>query len=414
MDNHKTADARHLSPWNLLNLADFRRIWMVGGVGWIMRWFEMLAIGVYIFKLTGSPLIVALVTVVRFLPIMLLSAIIGAIAERYDRRLMLLSGAGLLALSAVVLGILSLSGKLAIWHVAIGSFISGMYFTMDFPVRRTMLGEIAGLDGIATAMSLDTATNHIMRMLGPAFGGLVLEIVGLYGVYFVGGFLYLIAFSMILRINHTVEKRLSSRITIISQIQESLSYIRGHPRIMAALIVTMTANIFGFPFVVMIPVIGHEILDLDGFWTGTLQSAEGFGALVGALFIANMIRPGDYFKLYVGGTALFLMGVIAFSFASVFEFSLVFLFCTGLGVAGFSAMQSTIIFLLAPPNMRSRLMGVLAVCIGFGPVGMLHVGLLADHFGASFAIRVSALEGLMVLLMVTIFLSRLPTENKTV
>jgi MFS family permease len=393
-------DPVRLGPRDLLRLADFRRIWFAGGIGWVMRWFEVLAIGVYVFALTNSPLIVSLVTVARFVPVMLFSAFTGAIAEQLNRRVMLMCGLGTLCAVAVTLGMLAITGQIEIWHIAAGSFVSGLYFTMDFPVRRTMLGEIAGAGGIAPAMAIDTATNHSMRVVGPALGGLALEFIGLHGVYFTGAALYAIAFLLIMRTTNLSGGRTGAGLRVIRQIREGLSYVRGQPRIMATLAVTVIANIFGFPFAIMVPVIGRDVLSLDAFWTGTLQSMEGMGALIGSLFIANLIRPAGYIRLYAAGTGLFLTGVLMLSLADGYSASLVFMLATGLGVSGFAAMQSTIVFTSAPPDMRSRLMGVLAVCIGLGPVGMLHIGFLAEHFGAQIALRVSAVEGLCALAVV--------------
>ncbi|MBT7757322.1 MAG: hypothetical protein HN732_08355, partial [Rhodospirillaceae bacterium] len=108
-----------VTPRVLIGDRDFRRIWLAGGLGWMIRWLELLAIGVFTFEVTGSALMVALMTMARSLPMLLFSAFTGAIADRIDRRLMLLCGLGLLALSSGVLAFLALTGRLELWHVAL-------------------------------------------------------------------------------------------------------------------------------------------------------------------------------------------------------------------------------------------------------------------------------------------------------
>jgi MFS family permease len=129
------------------------------------------------------------------------------------------------------------------------------------------------------------------------------------------------------------------------------------------------------------------------------MSIEGLGALLGALLVAALFKPIAYTRLYLFSTFGFLLGVLGFGLSTWAPLSLTFnLFC-GLCLAGFSVMQSTIMFLAARPEMRSRVMGVLTVCIGAGPLGMLHLGWLADWIGAATAVQVMALEGLVALVL---------------
>jgi len=130
-----------------------------------------------------------------------------------------------------------------------------------------------------------------------------------------------------------------------------------------------------------------------------LLSADAGGALLGALIIANLARPHRFARIYFFGSCIFLCAVFTFSLSQTYSLSLAMLFLAGLGVAGFAAMQSTIIFTAAPPEMRGRLMGVLAVCIGSNPIGVLQVGLLADWFGGAMSVSIMACEGLAALLV---------------
>ncbi|MFP6725235.1 MAG: MFS transporter, partial [Alphaproteobacteria bacterium] len=186
---------------------------------------------------------------------------------------------------------------------------------------------------------------------------------------------------------------------ILGQIVEGLRYIRTNPKIMGTLFITMAINIFGFPYVAMVPVIGGQILGQGAVATGMLLSADAAGALAGALLIANFARPRHFSAIYFYCSILFILGVLAFSLSQLYSVSLGLLFLAGLGVAGFAAMQSTIVFTTAPPEMRGRLMGVLAVCIGFNPLGILQVGLLADWFGGALAITIMTSEGLAAILI---------------
>ena len=403
MSEIELTTAQTVKPLALIRDVNFRRIWLAGALGWMMRWLEMLAIGVFTFEVTQSALLVALITMARTVPMLLFSAFTGAIADGFDRRLMLLGALGMLAITSTILATLALTERIDLWHVALGTFISGIYGTLEFPVRRALLGIIAGdkagAAGAGVALTLDSGTNHCMRLVGPVLGGLVLTGFGLPGIYIMGVMLYSLGFLLVLKAKYRAPHYVTAVPRILEQIVEGLRYIRTNPKIKGTLFITIAMNVFGFPYVAMVPVIGDQILDQGAVATGILVSAEAAGALAGALLIANFVRPRHFATVYFYCSFLFIAGVLVFSLSQIYFVSLGLLFLAGLGVAGFAAMQSTIVFTAAPPEMRGRLMGVLAVCIGFNPLGILQVGLLADWFGGAQAVTIMALEGLVAMLI---------------
>lgn len=175
---------------SLLREAAFRRVWLVGTLVGTVRWIEFLVTGVYVLELTGSPVQVALMTMLRMVPMPLLSAFAGAIAERISRRRLLLALLSVGLLVSLAQAGLAWSGRLELWHVAIGVVVNGAIWAIDMPVRRTMLGELAGPGRTAGAMGLDAATNNATRMLGPGVGGLLLETTGIHGAFLLGSVLY--------------------------------------------------------------------------------------------------------------------------------------------------------------------------------------------------------------------------------
>ena len=386
-----------MSPLTLLRDGQFLRIWVTGGFIGTMRWLEILVIAVYALEITGSPLMVAVMMLARSLPMFLFGSITGAIAERFNRRhMMIIALIGACAVSAA-LAVLSLLGLIEIWHVVLGAFLSGIVWTQEFPVRRTMLGEIAGTSGVGAAMSLDSATTNGTRMLGPALGGLLYESIGLSAAYLLGTALYALSVLLVLSLKYASSAAPAREDGLFSSIAVGLAYVRGNRAMVGMLMVTVIMNLWGFPFVAMVPVIGRDVLGLSAFPIGVLMSAEGAGAFVGALIIAALVRPAGFNRIYLYGSTLMILAVILFSFSSWFTVSLALLFIVGLGAAGFSAMQTAIMFTLALPAMRGRVMSVLSVCIGASPLGMLHIGLLALWMSAQNAVLLVAIEGVVAL-----------------
>jgi MFS family permease len=157
---------------------------------------------------------------------------------------------------------------------------------------------------------------------------------------------------------------------------------------------TIVVNFFGYACSSMVPVIGKDELSAAPTEVGLLVSAEGAGALLGSLALANLARPGWFGRILLLGAGAMLSGILVFGLSRSYEISLAALFLGGLGSAFFATMQSTLILAEAPPDRRSRLMGLLTTAIGVGMTGVLHIGLVAAWFGAPVAVGLSALEGL--------------------
>ena len=383
-------------PWLLLKDYQFRHVWLAGALVGVMRWLDVLAVGVYTHQQTGDPLLVATMLFLRMLPMLLFGAVIGAWAERVNRKWLLVAGITSIGVLYAGLGTLAYLDVITLWHVGIGATLSGLFWAMEMPVRRTMIGEVAGGERIGAAMGLESATNNFTRMLGPSVGGFLLEVIGLHGAYYVGVGLY--AAGALLLIGVTAGADISGKGTsIISVMRDGVATIRATRMVQAALIVTVFVNLWGFSYVSMVPVIGKEEMGLTPFPIGILMSAEGAGAFLGALLIAFNATPAWFGRIFWFGSLIYLAVVFVFSISDTFWIALPVLFFGGFGIAGFATMQSALILANTPPDRRNRVMGVLAMCIGFGPLGILHVGILADYFGAATAVSIIAIEGFIAL-----------------
>jgi hypothetical protein len=180
---------------------------------------------------------------------------------------------------------------------------------------------------------------------------------------------------------------------------EGFMLVRRDRRLVGTLVVTVIYNTFGWPFTSMIPVIGQDNLGLGAAGIGLLASMDGVGAFFGAIVIALLAKPAMFARLYVGGVFVYLLMLPLFALAQYPPLAGTVLLVTGLANAGFSIMQATLVFLAAPPEMRSRIFGVLSVCIGVGMIGFIHLGVLAGLIGASWAIVMIGTEGIVAMLL---------------
>ena len=169
---------------------DFWRLWYVGFVVTTVRWLETVAMGIVVYQQTGSALVVAIITMLRLVPMGLFGAFLGAFAERFDRRLTLAGIVGLMTVTSALLSVVAFGGALEVWHLAVAAFINGCGWATDNPLRRVMMGEVMGRDRMAIAMALDVGAGNVSRMVGPAVGGLLLAGVGIEGAFLLSVALY--------------------------------------------------------------------------------------------------------------------------------------------------------------------------------------------------------------------------------
>ena len=339
----ETSVARPASrPAWLIDSADFWRLWFVGLVVFIVRWVETVAVGVFVYQHTGSPFIVAMMTMLRLLPMGLFGAFLGAIAERMERRPTLIIVVVSMVITSLTLATLAHLHLLAVWHLAVASFINGIGWATDNPVRRVMIGEAVGAAQMGTAMSVDVGANNASRMVGPTIGGLLLAGVGIDGVFTLSVVLYAIAVVAACRVRYRNSYPPSTADSVIARIAEGLRLVRRDRRLIGTLTVTVIYNVFGWPFTSMVPVIGQDRLLLGPEGIGILASMDGVGAFVGAVLMAMLCRPRFYRHVYVDGVTLYMVMLTVFALVPVPAIASFALLFTGLGGAGFSIMQATV------------------------------------------------------------------------
>ena len=390
----------------LLGNPRFLLVWVVGGLTGIVRWLQLLVLGIYTFQITGSPLLVSVVPMLWMLPLALCGPLVGVVADRVSRkRLLLVSLTAVFGVSAAA-AIASHAGTFGFAYVALVSVFGGVFWATDMPVRRRLLGDLSDGDP-ATAMSLDSATSNATRMVGPVLGGVVLQAFSLTGVFVLSASVFAVSLAAIALTPTPETPRRVHSTYFIRELVSGIRFVAGDARLRRVFAVTIVFNLWGFPFTSMIPVIGSGGLGLDSAMVGLLSSSEGLGAFIGAVAVAVTARPKGFAPLYLWGTTAYLalvgcLGMVSLAggeAAHSFLAASCVLLAIGLAGACFSAMQSTLSYLNAPPEYRSRVLGVLTLCIGTGPIGFLHVGWLAETFGAPAALMITAAEGLLALLV---------------
>lgn len=372
-------------------------LWLIGLVTFLLRWLEILVYGVYAYSETGSALIVAMLTMLRVLPLGLFGAVFGVIAERIVRRHALrISIAGLL-LSAIVLCLMSIGGYLEVWHLAVASFVNGVAWSADNSVRRAMMGDVVGATRMDSAMSLEVGTSNATRLAGPSIGGLLLTYTGIQGIFLLALVAYAIGLWAALQVRAHNSPATGERLSLGAGLMGAWTVLRADARFTGLLWLTVIFNLFGWPVLSLIPVIAHDRLGLSADGIGYLASMDGLGALLFAFVLLRISRPERQGKIYVAGVLVFLLMLPLFALATQVWVASLALLLVGCGQAGFAVMQATITYAVAPLDRRSQAMGIMTMCIGVGPLGFVFVGLLAETVGAAATALTCSIAGVLAI-----------------
>ena len=378
----------------LFSAPAFPRLWSIGGCVNMMRWFEVLAAALFTLDVTGSGLDVAIVSAARTMPMLLLGAFSGVVTEAVNRKQVLFLGQVITCLASASIAAAAWAGAARPWHVALAAMVSGVVWSTEMATRRRMVGECVEGRLVSRALALDTMSNSFTRMLGPVFAGIIYQRLGLAGAFTFSACVYALAAFLAAGVEYRQTTRKLVLGNVPRELAEGLAFVRTDLIIGGVLAVTVAMNLMGFPYAALVAPIGRLVFHVSPTLVGILAASESFGGVLGGALLTSREPRINGRVLMVGGSVLFLACVVSMPLAPGFWLACSLLALGGFGSAAFANMQTSLIVLHAPVPIRSRLMGLLTVCIGMGPLGILLMGAIADFVGPRLAIDTVAATGL--------------------
>ena len=378
-------------------------MWAAGGLDNTGRWMDVVVMGLLVLELTDSAFQVALLFVFRWVPMLAFALISGMVADRANRwAIMMVSRMVAVTTTGAVL-VLVLADAVEPWHVFIASFFLGGLFVLEFPSRRSLIYDLVGSDRIVSAMSLETINSTLGRFMGPFLAGLLIELTDFSGTYIVLMVVYIVAFVLILVMKGRGPVRAPSPYAFWNTVSRGFKYSLNNSVIRSVLLITLIMNAMAFSVESLFPVVAKNHLGVGPGLTGILISAQAIGSLAAASVIASLAVIRYHGRIFALGLVLQLISLLFFALSPWYPVSFLMLMLAGLGAAGYSTMQSTIILISSEPEMRGTALGMLGQCIGVAAVGGLAVGVVANYFSAQAAVAMSVSLGLLLLIPVLSF-----------
>ncbi len=394
---------RSRSILSVLGNPDFRLLWLAGGSDNSGRWMESVVMALLMLDIGGSALQVALLFAFRWSPMLFFSLVSGMVADRANRRLVMMIARGVsVAVTAATLALVA-AGQSRPEYLFVASLLLGWLYVLEFPSRRSFIYELVGSRDLVGAMSLETITTTIGRLLGPLAAGLIVGQAGFTAAFATLLALYSLAFLFVLLVKTRLPAQAGGGFALWATARTGFGYAFRNPVVRAVLAGTIIFNALAFSVESLFPVVAKDHLEVGPELTGVLISAQSFGTLGAALAIGMVPNLRYHGRVFCVGMAIQMASLVLFALSPWYPASFVLLLISGLGAAGFSTMQSTIIMLSSPPEIRGAALGVLGQCIGVAAVGGVTVGLAADYLSAQTAVALSTGLGLALLLPVMLF-----------
>jgi len=354
---------------------------------------QSVAQGWLVLTLTNSPFFVGLVSGLGSLGVLAFTLYAGVVADRRDKRRLIVLTQSLSMVQALVLAVLVWTKVVTVWHVMVAATALGIVNAFDIPTRQSFMVELVGKEELMNAIALNSSIFNAARVVGPAIAGALIGAVGVAPLFFLNGVSYVAVIAALLAMRLAPFQRRPSTGSAWAGFREVVGFLRSNRRVETLIVLTATFSVFGFPYLVMMPVFARDVLHVGAAGYGALTAAVGGGAMLGALAIAvNSRRITHRGGLMVIGGTSFGVLVTLFAFSHTFAFSLALLALAGCAMIVNNALTNTMLQTIVPDHLRGRVMGFYSfVFVGMSPLGAFQAGAFAERFGAPLAVGVGGL-----------------------
>lgn len=378
-------------PWKILAERDFGLFWSSLLVSSVGTQISTVTIAWQVYEITNSPFQLGLTGLFRALPVIIFSLTGGLLADRMDRRRLLMVTQGLAMILAFILGLLTSTGHVRVWHIYAITFLSGAVSTFDQPARYAMIPNLVAREHLTTAFALNVTLRQTASLAGPFVAGLVIAGVGISWSYYINAlsFLGLIVCLLFIRVRASASP---ARVEPALQgMREGLSFVLENSVILGLLVMDACVVFFG-AYRAMMPVFARDLLSVGPKGLGALLGAPAAGALLGSAIVIGLGNPRGKGRLIILVTLIYTMGLVLFALSHSFLLSLAIAFSLGALDAVGETLRVTVIQLMTPDHLRGRVQALVHVFVFAGPhMGHAMIGATAAILGAPGAIIMGGL-----------------------
>jgi MFS family permease len=379
---------------------NFRLFFIGQFISLVGTWMQRIAQAWLVLNITHSPFLLGLVGALQWLPVLFLSLVGGVLADRVSKRSVLVVTQSAQMGQAFILGVLVLTGTIQYWHVVVLACALGFTSAFDIPTRQAFVFEMVEGEDTMNAVAMNSTIFNGARLFGPAVAGVAIGTLGMGWAFIANGVSFIAVIIALLMMNVRPVEPITTG-GLVEHLREGVAYVWRTPAALQVVVLVALMSVFTMNFNILVPVLAKDVLHEEAAGFGFLTSAQGIGALIGALWIASISHLGPRPTLLLGGAAVLSVSSFLLADARHFGVAAVLLAIAGGSMVTFPAMANTSLQLTAPDHLRGRVMSMYAIVMGgMTPAGALVAGTLAQFWGAPGAFAVGGLVGILSVLMV--------------
>jgi len=352
---------------------------------------QTVAQGWVVYEITNSKLLLGLLGFVGSLPTTLFSLFGGVVADRIEKRRLVITTQALFAINAFVLAVLILTGRVQFWHIALIAALNGFVNAVDAPARQAMVMDLVGAQFVTVGVAMNSAAFNTARILGPALAGKLIEMVNAGWCFLINAVSYLGIIIALLRIPATPIRGSEDRLSMWSELKEGLVYVYRDGLLRTLVLLDCVLSIFAMSYSTLMPVFARDVLQVGKQGLGNLFSATGFGALMGALTLAKVAGSVPRGKVVITAATGLCTGLTLFALSRSYLLSLACLMLVGGSAVSTLGSINALLQSLSPEHLRGRTMSLhVFALMGLAPFGNLLMGWIASQWTATTALVTGA------------------------
>jgi MFS family permease len=384
------ADSRLPNIVRALRNPNFRLFWSGNFLSNIGTWMQNVAQGWLVLSLTGSAFWLGVVGFAGSIPFLIFTLFGGVVADRVNKRKLLLVTQTVMMLLAFALAALAWFKVITVWEVVSISFLNGMAMAMNAPSYQALVPRLVPREDLTNAIALNSAQFNMSRILGPTLGGYAMAMVGVAGNFFLNGISFLAVLFALTRIEYP-EQEASHYPGLLNSLGEGFAYVRANKQMRVLVWLVGSASFFAIPFLTFIPYFARIQLHSDETGLGWLMAASGLGAVVGAVTVAALGTLRHRGRVVTVAGVVFFSAIIGFCYSHIFALSQFLLLFEGYSAILMISSFNVAIQHLASDKMRGRVMSIYATCfLGLPPLGSLLAGEMSRHIPTPHALAAMA------------------------
>lgn len=363
---------------------------------------QFLVRSILAYDLTGSELALGAVNLMVAIPMLVVSPFGGVIADRVEKRGLIMLGQGLLLVNELVVLVLLMMGRLEFWHLLVVVFFMGCLFPFIMPARQAIVANIVGRQGLGNAMALQMGGMNAARVVGPVLAGSIVALTDVKWVYLMATVLYGAALLSMSRVSKSPPTPGTGSKPVLSELVAGMRYVAGDAPVRALLVLSIVPILLAMPFQSLLVVFAEDIWHVGDGGLGVLQAFAGIGGIVGSFYVAWAGETDRKLRLMMASLLAFAATLFLFALSPWFLLALPLVLIADVFANVFNTTNGTIIQMLIPDEVRGRVMSLMMMTFGLTPLGTLPVSALAEAFGAPVAVAIASVATAVLAVLILV------------